>query len=109
MGKKKLEVEENEDDNDPIKVIQTWIIILLSLSALGMIIVNFFDDINRIENEEIIGFHLVGRMLAQTGLMASAILFVKVAFMKERFDSLMRFGSLLVSGVLIAFTLMIFM
>lgn len=105
-----------DDSNPPViknngtKVMNGWIIGLMILATVGIVVYEISLNSEMIEYGEDNAGGLIGRIAIEIGLMVSAILLIKTGLSTDgKRDSTIKFGCLLVGGVLIAFTLITFL
>lgn len=99
----------NEDKKNSSIGVKDWIIIGLIIVGIGLFVSSFgseFINLEDAEDGEIIDF--IGNLLIKIGLTISSILFIYFALFMERYDVTLRFGCLLVAGVIIAFEMLSF-
>lgn len=90
--------------------IKRLIIFGLILGTIGIIIYSISSDYVKIE-ENISGAltNLVGKLFIEIGMMLSSIMLIVIALFKEDYDITLRFGCLLISGIIIAFIMITFL
>jgi hypothetical protein len=99
----------NKGKKDSSEGIKEWIIIGLIIVGVGLFVSSFgseFFNLEDAEGGEIIDF--VGKLIIKIGLIISSILLIYFALFMERYDVTLRFGCLLVAGVIIAFEMLSF-
>jgi hypothetical protein len=95
-------------DEEGSKVLKGWIIALLIISTVGIVIYDLSIQSENSEYEDTNFGEVLGRLMIEIGLMVSAILLIGIGLSSRKRDPSVRFGCLLLSGVLIAFMLMTF-
>ena len=110
MEERKREVRLRKQSNKNIEsdFLMGFIIALLAFSTLGMVIYEVGSNIERLEDEEEYNGELLGRLMIEIGLMVSSILLISFGLGMKKSDSTIRFGCLLIGGIIVAFTLITF-
>ena len=99
----------NKTIRDNAKPFKDLIIVGLILVAIGLFIHSFGTDYARIEFERLGAVaDFVGKLIIKIGMIISSIALIIFALYMEKYDITIRFGCLLVAGVIIAFEMLSF-
>ncbi len=98
-----------ENMENPKKTeIKNLVLIGLIIITIGMIIYSFgtdFKNAKEQDSEQMVDF--VGKLVIGIGMMLTAISLIIIALFTEKYETTIRFGCILVAGILIAFIMLI--
>jgi len=105
-----MESNPYEQPEKESKTLKKTIIVGLSIFALGILIYSFGSNFQHIERQgdgAIVDF--LGKLVIQVGMTLTSISLIYLALYKKKYDVIIRFGCLLVAGVIIAFEMISFL